>query len=173
MKDLIKEQRFIEATRKHLIGPDGKIGTIVRNLGCPIRSQNSLYQDVAYLDPVDDFYNTENESLPEMDEDETVTTLGLVFDGLSRGMHIEIRYFEHSLTVTWKGYKVFEEEKGDLLCFVPHPDWEGAIDRLYKLSRKMDIEARKEKKKQEDAIVNARKQSWLREMMTRWGFNLQ
>jgi hypothetical protein len=171
MKDLIKEQRLIEATKKHYMGPDGRIGTIVRNLGSPIRSQSSLYHDVSYIEETDDYYQNDNEDLPTMDEDGVYTTLGIIFDGLNRGMHIEIRYFEHTLSVLWKGYKVFEEEKGDLLCFIPREDWEKCIEKLYVLASKLDKIARKEKKNQEAEKIKARKQSWLKDMMNKWGID--
>ena len=57
---------------------------------------------------------------------------GWHFDGLQRGMHLEITYKESdkNLVVYYKGYLVFKEHAGDLRTYVPHDDWENMIERL-------------------------------------------
>ena len=97
--------------------------------------------------------------------------VGLAFDGLRRGMHLNILFLEADsvLTVHWQGRLVYKEVAGDLRGYVPSEDWEKKIDTLYELAKPKRAEA--EKAKQENALVVKEKmrKSWMRSVIDRWG----
>ena len=99
--------------------------------------------------------------------------VGLHFDGLSRGMHLEITYKknEKNLIVTYKGYQVFKEHSGDLRAYVPSDKWEPMIERLYNLSKDILKERGKLKLVQTNKISKHRKAGWLVKLQERWGFH--
>jgi hypothetical protein len=117
---LVRERRTIEATKKNLMGISGKLGVIAKTLGFPIVRQgtglvDSMYLDDPYENEVEAEYETTLSGQPgplayedEIKEasDDFVHEEGFVFDGLSRGMHIEIKYWHHNnkLEATYKGY---------------------------------------------------------------------
>ena len=55
------------------------------------------------------------------------------FDGLSRSMHMEIKYSEETseLSLTHRGYLVYKEVMGDLEVYVPNEEWESWIEKLW------------------------------------------
>ena len=167
-QDRIKEQRLIEATRKDYMGADGKVAVILRNLGTPIMSQGSpLFETTEAIDP----YQLDDEGLPYFNEDEGTAKIGMMFDGLSRGIHMEIKQMEYHIEVYYKGYKVFEEYKGDLVCYNPG-EWEDQLERLYKVAWPTEKEKRKHKKIVRTAKAEQVKNSWVEEMKKTWGFDL-
>jgi len=159
-ESMVKERRTIEATRKNLMGPGGKLGVICKFLGSPITFHSSesepLWED-PYEVPMDSFGNEQimNE-IPVFDaESGGLYEVGWMFDGLNRGIHLEIKYIDHEkrLTVTFKGYEVFVEIAGDLERYNPFPEWEDRIEKLHeeavqirKAHKKAEKEARKEQK---------------------------
>jgi len=190
---VIREKRTIEATKKNIMGPSGKIGIIVRALGSPIMAQGSTYVDTHYLeDPYEDFSDMKFETTAsgqdgpiawrgEILEDEggagaiheeNPNFLGYVFDGLSRGIHLEIQYMrhEHTMKVHYKGYEVYKEVAGELDAYAPFPEWEDVIVRLYKSAK----EKYKDIKDQEHAefaeVVERKKATFWNRIRTRWGF---
>ena len=97
--------------------------------------------------------------------------LGNVFDGLSRGMHIEIQQmrYEHSMVVHYKGYEVYREVAGELEGYNPFPEWEQLIDKLYK-SAKVKYEKMKDENFIDVSDVLDRKKANLWERLKRrWG----
>jgi len=108
---------------------------------------------------------------PEMDYAYTEHR-GWVFDGLNRGMHIEIQYLEYEnvLTTTYKGYLVYKETAGELDTYVPLDEWESKINRLHTVAK--EIRKRKNKKERIKEIKEAEinKKSWLQRMRLKWGF---
>jgi hypothetical protein len=102
---------------------------------------------------------------------QAIEPIGWRFDGLSRGMHLEIQYLEHTHTfkVLYKGYEVYKEIKGDLVCYVPHKEWEEWIDRLFKIVKPKELAARAEAKKEEIIEIEAEKASWFESLRRRWG----
>lgn len=180
----IKETRLAEATKKGLTGPTGKIGTVLRMLGSPIIGQT---EGVSYLDldgreedegmPVMDIEGVQRPIGPEWSDAEVVPTpygiheLGRHFDGLARGMHMEIMYKEESseMSLYHRGYLAYRETQGDLQCYVPSDEWEGWISSLFKVAKK---EQRREKEKEFEARAGEAeraKGSWLRDIASRWG----
>lgn len=193
----IREQRTVEANKKGFIGQNGKIGTVLKMMGQPIvsHSEGGAYVDTNYLEesqeespwPVStsEFMN----SIPVMDLDGNVRpeteewaqiknpvsygvyNVGWHFDGLSRGMHLEIKYddTEAKLVVLHKGYVVYKEIKGEIVSYVPKDEWEGWIEVLYKKAK--EIQRRKKEIEFEDQVKESEKikASWWAEMKSRWG----
>ena len=142
---VIKDQRTIEASRKGFMGLGGKLGCVLKNLGQPIVSQHegglmyhstSLedYANMEVEDPYDLRGGTPEEILDQievMDMDETtIHSLGWMFDGLSRGMQLEIKYVTETnvLTVHYKGHMVYNEIGGELGAYAPMKEWEDCIE---------------------------------------------
>jgi len=175
-ESLIREKRTIEATRKNLLGPGGKLGIICKFLGSSITfhggESDPLWED-PYNTPMDFFGNEQiMEEMPVFDpEGGGLYEVGWVFDGLSRGIHMEVKYIDHEkrLTVTYKGYEVFVEIAGDLERYNPFPEWEDEIEKLHQEA----IDKRKAQKKaekaarQEDMMQKA--SDFLQKIRLKWG----
>ena len=166
----IKELRTIEAMRKNYMGfKNGKLGTICRFLGQPIISAESALFDSTPFNSTNDV--DDQEEMLNFEEDDEMTTLGWLFDGLSRGMHLEIKYIDHVLTVLWQGRKVYVEDRGELECFVPDIEWESNIDKLFivalpiKKNQKIQIQEHKESEKKKS------QNKWLKKIQEIWGIN--
>lgn len=184
-ENAIKEKRTIEATKKNLMGPSGKLGVIAMTLGAPIVRQGSGYVDTVFLDdPYEDFSDMEfaetasGQQGPMVWEDKIqeggddfVTEEGYVFDGLSRGMHLEIKYWHqnHKFEVSYRGYPVYKEGGGELLAYAPFPEWEDMISRLYKEAKPKSKEMRSLREAEIGQAIEARKESFWRRLRTRWG----
>jgi hypothetical protein len=169
----IKEQRLIQATQKGLTGLDGKIGTIVKNMGEPIinhtgGSLECFAMESSFLE--DPYELEDDEEMPIYDEDQP-RRIGMFFDGLSRGMHIEIKYLAdiNELTVNYKGYLVYAEEVGELVCYVPSPEWESKIEQLFLIARKKEAIHRKEDIQEQKEEAMREKLSFLEKIKLRWG----
>lgn len=183
----IKEQRLAEATKKGLIGQAGKIGTVLKFLGSPIISQSEA---TIFLDTQGT--GEEQEGIPVMDIDGAtrpegsewsdaeiyptpfnIRPIGFHFDGLNRGMHLEILYKEDSseMIVYYRGVCVFKEVQGDLLCYVPNIEWEGWISSLFKIAKKTQREEKEREFQEKVKDAEVAKSSWLRDLASRWGFS--
>lgn len=181
----IREKRTIEATKKNLMGVTGKFGTILQAFGTPVVRQGASFMDTGFLsDPYQDDIYEEFESTasgqygPKKYRDEIRTAEfdnsyneGLIFDGLSRGMHLEIVYWnaENHLKVSYKGYPVYVEIAGELEGYAPFDEWEQLIERLY-TAAKQKVKQNKLLKEQEMINkVNKRKQDFWQNLRMRWG----
>ena len=181
----IKEKRLAEATKKGLNSPTGKIGTVLRMLGSPIVGQT---EDASYIDlegredeekgmPVMDIEGVQRPAGSEWSDPEVVPTLygihevGRHFDGLSRGMHMEIIYKNESseMSVYFRGHLVYREVQGDLQCYIPSDEWEGWVSSLFKVAKKAQREEKEREFKDRVQEADRAKKSWLREMASRWG----
>lgn len=185
----IREQRTAEANKKGLAGRGGKIGTVLKALGDPIVGQ---MEDAAYLDlngressptgslmkdiPIMDIEGVERPLGSEWDEigdptSFTTRVIGMHFDGLGRGMHLEIFYKDESseMSVYYRGYLVYREVQGEIDCYVPAEEWEGWISSLFKVAKKIQRESKEKEFSQKAAEADAAKKSWIREMASRWG----
>lgn len=200
----IKENRVIEASRKKLSGPDGKLMAVIHSMGQPIvlHNQGDTFYNSSYLDdPLkisDKKNNFELHGTPEQIQNQisysdgshdepsggawrnertyekspyTPLNLGWHFDGLSRGMHLEIKYLEDEskLTVHYKGYLVFLETAGDLKSFVPNTEWEDCIDKLYQVAQKVIKSRKQNKEKEKNNKAEKNKMNWLKRMQKLWG----
>jgi hypothetical protein len=102
-----------------------------------------------------------------------VYNVGWHFDGLGRGMHLEIKYddAEAELSVLHKGYVVYKEIKGEIVSYVPKDEWEGWIEGLYKKAK--EIQRRTKEIEFENQVKESEriKASWWAEMKSRWGLD--
>lgn len=182
---VIREKRTIEATHKNLMGISGKIGVIVKTLGAPIVRQSTGIADISYLDdPYDDFTESDFETTasgqqgPEMWRDEIKdmgddfpTEEGYIFDGLSRGMHLEIKFWHQNqkLEVSYKGYEVFKETAGELYAYAPFDEWEDLISRLYKVAKEESKKQRNYEEAEIGKAIEEKKETFWRRIGRRWG----
>lgn len=97
--------------------------------------------------------------------------IGMHFDGLGRGMHMEIKYDDEKseLSLTHKGYLVYRETMGDIDTYIPHEEWEGWVDKLWSLSRGIQRKRKEEEFKKKNEETEDMKESWLESLMKRWG----
>ena len=170
-EEKIKERRTVEAVKKDYMGRSGKFGVILRYMGQKIRTQGSPLHDVSYMEDPYDLHN-EDDEIEEMgyfDEEDTSASLGWIFQGYERGMHLEIKYMRGTLSVDYKGYPVYKESYGDLKCFVPNKEWEDNIEQLYKVARKLEKEDKKQKKVEKEQKVEAVKMGFMEMMRKLWG----
>lgn len=179
-EEKIKEQRTLEAVKKNLMGNSGKFGLIARFLGEPIVSQSGF--DGYFSD--DQIYHIYSDSIveptgggfaEERDYDEyesNIIEIGWIFDGLSSGMHLEIKYLEEfkELKVTYKGNVVYREIAGELFSYVPNAEWENDIDKLHLIAEKRELATRANKKKELIKESNENKTNWFKNMKEKWGF---
>jgi hypothetical protein len=114
-----------------------------------------------------------SEEWSEMDDPISygIRAVGWHFDGLGRGMHLEIKYDEATteFSVHYKGYLVYKEVKGELAAYIPISEWEGWIDQLYKGAK--EVQRRRKEEEFSAKVIDAErsKAGWLREMASRWG----
>jgi len=156
-EELIKEQRTIEATQKNLMGMNGKIALIARAFG----------EDI-YADNIES-YHYEGDLLPTM-EDFTENYIGVYFEGLKFNTNLQIKLDDESyICVHFEGRKVYEEETGELLRYVPLNAWEKKIDEFYEPARKKLSERSDRKKEQIIESAKKRKTDRLREYRDKWG----
>src|SRR5690606_36001965 len=101
----------------------------------------------------------------------TTSEIGQIFDGLSRGMHLELKYDNdtNSLTVIYKGYLVYRETKGELLTYVPAPEWEKWIDQLVKVAKRKNKELKIETIQKDAAEIQRSKLNWWNRLKKKWG----
>lgn len=166
---LIREKRTIEATRKNIMGGSGKLGMIAKCFGSEIIKQGSGTYDQTFLERFDDF--EEEETVPVM-EDESISKEGYFFDGLSRGMHFEIKYLNSGvLTAYHLGYLVYHEISGELFTYVPNDNWEKLIVEPLYQQAKLKAETMKKEQKEFSEMNNLRKaQQFIINLRNRWGF---
>lgn len=169
----IKEQRVIEATRKNLMGMEGKLGVILKFLGQPIYTQGSKDHYINQLTDVYDYLDAKNEDdILELDENYEEILNGYIFDGLTSGMNIEIIYLmdDQKLVTKYKGYNVFIENSGDLQCYVPLEEWELIVDKLFIIAKKKQIKILEIAKAEGQIESQKEKISFLRRLRETWGF---
>ncbi len=184
-ENAIREKRTIEATKKNFMGPAGRLGVIAMSLGSPIIRQGTGLYDVSFLeDPYEDFSDVEFETtisdqkgpqvwkddLPVL-ADEHIEEEGYIFDGLSRGMHLEIKYWyvNHKLEVSWRGHEVYKEIAGELAAYAPYPEWEGMINRLHKAAKNEAKDKLSLEKEKIGEDIERKKKSIWEKLKDRWG----
>jgi len=191
----IKEQRTIEANRKKLMGLDGKLGCILKYLGEPLirQDEGDWFHSSRYLDEEDSRRETTWGGTPEEIIEQIPTDdwgdllpdecyrsqpvkydteeIGMVFDGLSSGMNLEIRYLKQDnlLTVKHEGRLVYREVAGELEAYVPAPQWEDMVNRLFPLAKKREVTAIGEAVQQRREKNRKDKLGFLEKLRTKWG----
>jgi hypothetical protein len=201
IEDKIREQRILEANKKGLMGQNGKIGVVLKIFGSPIiaQSQGGVYVDTNYLDDIysqkksleecsDSVDLMRHIPIMNIDQNERPTSqewhqgmqdpinystdfIGMHFDGLSRGMHLEIKYEELSseLVVYHKGYVVYKEIKGELLGYAPNQEWENWIESLYKKAKEKLRILKEEEFEKSIKINKQQKENWWQNIIKKWG----
>jgi len=167
---IIKEKRLIEAAEKNLMGASGKLGSICRYLGTEINAMGGSFHDT-YEYSFEDWGEEDTDELPTSSLDESVYIVGYLFDGLSRGYHLEIKYIstEKKLTCNYKGYEVYKEISGDLKGYAPFPEWENIIEKLYKITAKQARIKKQESAKMERESKLAAAFDYLKNVRRKWG----
>lgn len=193
----IREQRSLEANKKALVGQTGKIGTVLRIFGDPIIAQieGGGYVDTNYLENYEDFKEEPKNNIDLMKDIPVINMghnerpigeewseigdpksfgiqqIGFHFDGLSRGMHMEIKYdeFDSELSLTYKGYLVYKETKGEIQAYVPIPEWEQWIDSLYKKAKEKQRIIKEKEFEENVKETEVKKNEWIQKMISRWG----
>ena len=229
-----REKRCALAATKNLVGPEGKIGTILRYFGekiwdhggddgsvMPFEGDSNTVLGMMYtstpgidawlldeppeeaknavdmtnrmptMGAADVFGNDTTE--PEGKEWTTRKTrtdghsvvyqgdlffepkqpIGMFWDGLRMGIHMEIKYIEERqmLTVHWKGYLVYQEVAGDLRTYIPSPEWESKIDKFYLQARPKALAAKKKAEEIEQVTSKEAEKGFFRRILERWGPN--
>jgi hypothetical protein len=184
----LQEQRHMEANRKGLLGMEGKFGVILKHLGEPLIAHAGGWYGTSEMEDVWALPGESGEEdMPTFDEDEPVMEMGLHYNGLSSGLHLEIYYYHDApdrgwrrleqggpgpgreLSVWWKGHLVFCESNDELYCYNPSHEWEDKIDYLFGIAKK------RENKKYQEVIKESREQaqrdklSWIERLRLRWG----
>lgn len=173
----IRERRTILAASNNLMGVSGKLGTIARYLGSPIMFQGSALGDSRSLDdylgePYDVYDHKSEDQLPTFDEQTAyIAAIGHVFDGLSRGIHLEIKYIDEtkSLTVYWKGFPVYREVAGDLYAYAPFDEWESKVNKLYEQARKIAAKYQEEQQLTDAEEAKQKQVNFLQRLRLQWG----
>ena len=187
----IRERRTNQAITNNMMGPTGMLGVIVKTFGHPIMREGSSMYDINYLDEDADMIDTEYETtlsgqagpvvfrdeIPEstfgagVADEDNPNFIGYTFDGLNRGMHIEIQFmrYENSLVVYYKGYKVYHETAGELDVYAPFPEWEDMIQKLYKSAKPKQKEQKEQSFKEASQEIARKHQSIWQALRMRWG----
>jgi len=169
---VIQEKRTVEATKKNLMGVGGKLGMIARYLGDPI-----IQQGTSLFDLLDE--QEPKEEIPSFEDGDHTYHLGWIFDGLSRGMQIEIKLLAvvengevvdyQGLKVAYKGYDVYQEESGELYGYAPFEDWEDMVDKLYKQARQSQKVQEEKNNIMMEKQNEVAKQSFIQTLRSKWG----
>ena len=126
------------------------------------------YREIPTQEPIShEWRESRNYSVPII----TPNTIGWLFDGLSRGMHLEVKTDRKAreIQVSWKGYLVYKEDGGNLLAYVPNKDWEDKIESLFHQVELRTRERRKEEREEEKEELKKEKKDWLQSMKEIWG----
>lgn len=184
-ENVIREKRTIEATKKNLMGPSGKFGVILQAFGTPVvRHGTGLVDNTFLYDPYEDlieeeFQSTASGQTGPLSYRNEIKTLGsdfsqnegVMFDGLSRGMHLEITYWNanNQLKVSYKGYPVFVEVAGELECYAPFAEWESLIERLFNSAKQRIKQIKEQQEIEKINKIEKNKKTFLQNIRMRWG----
>ena len=167
IEDRIREERTTEATKKNLMGMEGKLYLIARFLGDEIIQQSSTEN---YLD---DFWNNIDyeEKMPIIDESTSVSHLGYHYDAMKRGYHLEIftEYNINEIRLYYKNFLCYKESSGRLETYVPHIEWEQAIENLYLECEPKIKKYVKNKKSEEIKSIQILENDTIKKIREKWG----
>lgn len=185
IENAIREQRTNQAISKNLMGPSGKFGIILEAFGLTITRQGSGLHNSNYLDdaydqgPYTEYESTMSGQLgPVVYQDEIldyddgmISDEGLIFDGLSRGVHIEIIYWEveNEIKVSYRGNIVYWEIAGELESYAPNSDWEDIIERLFLVAKKRVKILRAEEEEINGKKIQQQKETFWQSLKSKWG----
>ena len=166
----IREQRTIDAMRNGLMGGQGKLARIAIAFGEPMIRQGSSKFEQTFLPDFDEI--PDEDAIPIMDMEDASHQIGWHFDGLRRGVHMEISWNEETrdLKCYWRGYLVYREFGNELDGYVPDKEgWEKIVEELYESTRKKERTNRKEQAKFVNVAARRQQKEFLDEMKLKWG----
>lgn len=170
----LHDQRLLEATRKGLMGLDGKLGCVVKYLGQPIMDQTaSFYMPNEMYFPWREFEEepTGKCGIPEADAEEGIMEIGRQFSGLSSGVNLEITYLEgeKELKAVFDGKLVFREVTGELKSYSPNKIWESKVEDFYVIAKKRELKAyeKEVQEYEEEKVVETNR--FLQYLRDKWG----
>ena len=168
-QEQIKEARTIEAMRHGYMGMEGKFAVIARRLGQPIIQQGSRSFEQNFLE--DPFETKDDRSIPVFEDEENSYEVGLIFDGLTRGVNMSIimHFYNKEITCEHEGKKVYKEIAGELEAYVPEQAWEKKIESLYSLAKKSEREKRPAERQRIIAEADKKRKQILEEFKNKWG----
>ena len=124
-----------------------------------------------------DYWEIEAPDIPEITDDHIVVR-GCYFDGLNRGMDINIRIISYDTQISeiscnYKGARVYTETEGELKSYVPSPIWEDLLERLYIYAKptheeKDKLEKLKKKEANKSEVMNL-----LDKLRVLWGIKIK
>ncbi len=155
--------------RNGLMGGEGKLARIAKTFGEPMVRQGSANFEQTFLPDFDEI--PDENAIPYFDEEEVTHLIGWQYDGLRRGLHLEISWNEETrdLKASWKGYLVYREVGNELDGYVPNPEWEKIVDELYEAAKKKERTNRKEQAKVVNREARREQSEFLQEMRLKWG----
>lgn len=165
----IQEARTIEAMKKGYMGLEGKFCVVAKWLGKPIIHHGSQLVEENYL--FDPFEQEDPEEIPTFEESESSFEIGTFFDGLSRGININIyvNFEMREIKCYYDDKIVYRETTGELEGFSPNEVWEEKLEKLYSLAKKVEKEKRQIEKKDLIKIAEKKKNSILKYLKEKWG----
>lgn len=163
----IKERRTVEAIQKEYMGFQGKFFCIAKNLGSEILDQGS--KDQTFLS-YDNFWG-EEEEIPTIDEESSISFLGWHYDALKMGSNLEIFVYDNEkrIRVSYNGVTVYEESSGELEMFVPNKVWEEKIKYIYELAKNKQKDKKQTSKENAKIEFERKKKNILDELNYKWG----
>jgi hypothetical protein len=164
----IKEARTIEAMRNGYMGLGGKFSQITKKLGFAIIKQGGLYVDSTNFE---DIFESEEEAITTIDEDEPTYEIGWQFDALSRGINLSITIMHHlrEIVVRYEGQIVYKEISGELESYAPDASWEDGVNLFYEMAKKMHRKESINTKKEAEEKKEVEKANILEQLRKKWG----
>ena len=109
--------------------------------------------------------------IPILPEDASSYDIGYFFDGLSRGLHLEIvcHDYEGTIKVNYNGYCYYHEENNALSRYYPYEPLEKLIDSLYTVVEDKIQKKYVEMKKQEMKEAPVLEQIEIQKLREKWG----
>ena len=168
-QEQIKEARTIEAMRHGYMGMEGKFAVISKRLGQPIIHQGSKSFEQNFLP--DPFDLPEENTIPIFEEEENSYEIGLIFDGLPRGVNLSIimHFYNREIICEFEGRKVYKEANGELEAYVPDPSWEKKIESLYEMAKKIERKNKPVEKQRIAQEANKKRKEILEDFKNKWG----
>jgi len=168
-QEQIKEARTIEAMRHGYMGMEGKFAVIAKRLGQPIIHQGSKSFEQSFLS--DPFELPEENSIPVFEQEENSYEVGLIFDGLPRGVNMSIimHFYNREIVCEYEGKKVYKEMNGELEAYVPDTLWEKKIESLYDLAKKIERKNKPIEKQRIAMEANKKRKEILDDFKNKWG----
>jgi hypothetical protein len=165
----IREHRTIEAMKNGYMGGEGKLARIAKTFGEPMVRQGSANFEQNFLPDFDEI--PDEDAIPYFDEEEVTHLIGWHFDGLRRGIHLEISWNEETrdLKTYWQGHLVYRELANELDGYVPGHEWEKVVENLFESCKKKERTNRKAQAKVVNREARREQAEFLQEMRLKWG----